>query len=383
MLRHNRHIIVSLIITLMLGLAVSPPMLQAETESSDILAQPFVTYYWRYQGQRVLGYVQSPLLTADGYAVQYFEKGRLEDHSKESSDPAWAVTYGRLTVELMEQFPQTFLNGTTLAYGDLYRYGYSRYPVPSSFTGGTMSVDGGVFVPFDVQLRPAPGYIVPVYFWNYMNRSELFPHGWLHDIGLPLTDIFEMQVVNNGVYQTLVMQAFERTILSYNAQNTAEWQVERVNVGTDMLLAMGQTPLYIQPTPPPPPATAVPTGPKRIEIDLTKQHLYAFQGETLVYDIPVSTGRDGWETPAGNFSVYLKYLKTDMRGQAQGETWDVPDVPHVMYFRSGGYAIHGTYWHNTFGTGARLSHGCVNLPLDMAAALYEWTPIGTPVIVHY
>lgn len=386
MLRHYRHTILSLIITVVLGFVLTAPLLHAQTESNEVLAQPFHSYYWRYQGEQVLGYVQSPLLATGQYPVQYFEKGRLEDHSSTATDPALAVVYSQLTVELMEQFPQTLINGTTLAYGDLYRYGYSRYPIPANFTGGTMAVEGGVFIPYDVQLRPAPGYIVPNYFWNYMNRAEMFPHGWFNDIGLPLTDIFELQVSFNGENQTLIAQAFERTILTYNPQNAPAWQVQRVNIGTDMLLAMGQTPLYLQPTPPPPPPTPtprpVPTGPKRIEIDLTRQYLYAYQGDTLIYEIPVSTGRDDWETPVGTFSVYQKVLKTDMRGRERGEEWDVPDVPHVMYFRSGGFAIHGTYWHNSFGTGVRRSHGCVNLPLDMAALLYEWTPLGTPVIIY-
>jgi lipoprotein-anchoring transpeptidase ErfK/SrfK len=71
-----------------------------------------------------------------------------------------------------------------------------------------------------------------------------------------------------------------------------------------------------------------------------------------------------------------------MRGVYQGVPWVVPDVPNVMYI-VGGVALHGTYWHNRFGTGARPSHGCVNLPLRSAAWLYSWAPVGTPVKVAY
>ena len=60
----------------------------------------------------------------------------------------------------------------------------------------------------------------------------------------------------------------------------------------------------------------------------------------------------------------------------------VPNVPNVMYI-NGGVALHGTYWHNRFGTGARLSHGCVNLPLRAAGWLYDWAPMGTTVRVTY
>ena len=70
-----------------------------------------------------------------------------------------------------------------------------------------------------------------------------------------------------------------------------------------------------------------------------------------------------------------------MYGCIQGECYYVPDVPWVMYFTDWGHALHGTYWHSNFGH--VMSHGCVNLPLDFAEWLYNWTPYGTPVVVHY
>jgi lipoprotein-anchoring transpeptidase ErfK/SrfK len=59
----------------------------------------------------------------------------------------------------------------------------------------------------------------------------------------------------------------------------------------------------------------------------------------------------------------------------------LPDVPHVMYFYTGGYAIHGTYWHSNFGY--PMSHGCVNLSESAAAWVYNWSPVGTPIWIHY
>jgi lipoprotein-anchoring transpeptidase ErfK/SrfK len=50
-----------------------------------------------------------------------------------------------------------------------------------------------------------------------------------------------------------------------------------------------------------------------------------------------------------------------------------------MYFTKDGAAIHGTYWHTSFGT--PYSHGCINLPTDKAEKLYEWAPLGTKVVV--
>ncbi len=353
--------------------AQTHPQPETTIAADNAIADSFTEYYWTYDGPRVLGYVQSVPLSINGYQSQYFEKGRVEDHSFETTDPNWQLMYGRLTVDLMEQYAWYPVNSTSVTYGDLRYYG-ERQAVPLGFTGGTMAIEGGTFVPYDSQLQPMPGYIVPDYFWRYINRTDLFPGGWMHDIGLPLTNAFSVETVKGDQIRMIVMQAYERTVLTFDPLNPVEWQIERGNIGTDALLAAGQTPLAIQP--------ARPTGPKRIEISLAKQWLYAYEGDYMVFDAPVSTGRDGFETPRGSFTIFSKLPLQTMRGSAGGETWEVPNVPSVMYFQGGGYAIHGTYWHNSFGTGARLSHGCVNLSLDKAAWLYEWSPMGTPVIVY-
>lgn len=65
------------------------------------------------------------------------------------------------------------------------------------------------------------------------------------------------------------------------------------------------------------------------------------------------------------------------RSAIGGEYYNVTNVPDVMYFTGVGHAFHGAYWHSNFS--AVMSHGCINLPLDVAAWLYDWTPMGTPV----
>lgn len=132
----------------------------------------------------------------------------------------------------------------------------------------------------------------------------------------------------------------------------------------------------------PAPAPVAGNGGKLIEVNLSSQWMTAYEGNQVVLSSGVSTGRPGWDTPPGRYAIYTKYPVQTMTGAANGETWYVPNVPSVMYFY-GGDALHGTYWHNQFGTGARLSHGCVNLPLNTAEQLYNWAPIGTTVWVHY
>jgi lipoprotein-anchoring transpeptidase ErfK/SrfK len=118
---------------------------------------------------------------------------------------------------------------------------------------------------------------------------------------------------------------------------------------------------------------------KWIEIDLSSQTLIAWSGRTRMYTTRVSTGTNKYPTVQGTFRVYTKLRSQRMRGGTGRDRYDLPNVPHVMYFYRD-YAIHGAYWHNNFGR--PMSHGCVNLPLRAAQWMYNWAPIGTQVVVH-
>jgi lipoprotein-anchoring transpeptidase ErfK/SrfK len=117
------------------------------------------------------------------------------------------------------------------------------------------------------------------------------------------------------------------------------------------------------------------SGQRWIEIRLRSQRLLAWQGNQLVYAVVVSTGKSATPTPTGLFNVQSKYPT----GRMQGEDYNVPDVPYIMYY-SGNYAIHGAYWHRSFGI--PISHGCTNVAPDHAAWLYRWASVGTPVVVR-
>lgn len=112
-----------------------------------------------------------------------------------------------------------------------------------------------------------------------------------------------------------------------------------------------------------------------IQIDLSTQRLIAWEGGNPVRAVIVSTGRDETPTLTGTFEVQSMHRVARM----QGEDYDIPDVPFVMYY-SGNYGIHGAYWHNQFGV--PMSHGCVNVAVDHAEWLFNWAEMGTPVVVH-
>jgi lipoprotein-anchoring transpeptidase ErfK/SrfK len=113
-----------------------------------------------------------------------------------------------------------------------------------------------------------------------------------------------------------------------------------------------------------------------IEVNLTQQMVYAYEGDTLVNSFVVSTGAAPRLTVTGSYHVYERHVKGNMWGPG----YFLPDVPYIMYFHKG-YALHGTYWHSNFGT--PMSHGCVNLSIPDAEWLYYWSSMGTLVKVHY
>lgn len=116
---------------------------------------------------------------------------------------------------------------------------------------------------------------------------------------------------------------------------------------------------------------------KHIYIDLKNQKLYAFEGNKLIYNFLVSTGKWG-RTPTGDFRIWIKLRYTRMTGgnSALGTYYDLPNVPYTMFFynssvpKSMGYGIHGAYWHNNFGH--PMSHGCVNMREEDVAQIFAW-----------
>ncbi len=121
-------------------------------------------------------------------------------------------------------------------------------------------------------------------------------------------------------------------------------------------------------------------GYKWIDINLTTQHLVAYQGGHAVFATYISSGVAKHPTTPGVFHIYWKLRSQEMIGGVGAEHYDLPNVPYVMYFY-GANAIHGTYWHHNFGH--PMSHGCINATTPAAAWLYYWAPIGTTVRVHY
>lgn len=121
---------------------------------------------------------------------------------------------------------------------------------------------------------------------------------------------------------------------------------------------------------------------KRILINLNQQTLTAFENDRVVLYTKVSTGtRRGGDpvgkpttTPVGSFRIRNKVPSRHMGNGILTDNiyaYEYPGVPWTMFFHKDGYALHGAYWHNNFGT--RMSHGCVNMPYEAALWLFRWS----------
>jgi lipoprotein-anchoring transpeptidase ErfK/SrfK len=126
-------------------------------------------------------------------------------------------------------------------------------------------------------------------------------------------------------------------------------------------------------------STTVLPGEKWIGVNIAEQKLVAYEGETPVFESLVSTGTTQFPTVTGDFRIWLRHESQDMNGYLLGYDYYLEGVPYVQYFYKD-YAIHGTFWHNNFGS--PMSHGCVNLSPSDAEWLFTWADYGTLVSIH-
>ena len=138
-------------------------------------------------------------------------------------------------------------------------------------------------------------------------------------------------------------------------------------------------------------------GEPKIVVSISEQHAYFYKGKHIVGETTVSTGKPGFGTPPGHYTVLSKdatHVSTvfgdyvddlgnvtksniDVRKDSKppGSHYDGARMPYAMFFR-GGYAMHQGYVPPY-----AASHGCIRVPKEMAATFFDNAPVGTPVIV--
>ena len=96
-------------------------------------------------------------------------------------------------------------------------------------------------------------------------------------------------------------------------------------------------------------------------VDKSSQRMNVYQGGRVLYSWAVSTGRKGYGTPTGTWSIKR------MHKEYYSRKYDNAPMPYAMFY-NGGFAVHATYATKRLGRPA--SHGCVRLAPGNAARLF-------------
>jgi len=121
-------------------------------------------------------------------------------------------------------------------------------------------------------------------------------------------------------------------------------------------------------------------GPKRITVDLDRQVLMAFEGDTLIHEFHAVTGSCAKWTHPGTYPIERKVE------DYVSQTYDV-EMPYTMFFTDDGKAIHGTSFAtvrsflHAYVSDSVGSKGCVGISNWNARTMFDWAPLGTPVVI--
>jgi lipoprotein-anchoring transpeptidase ErfK/SrfK len=134
----------------------------------------------------------------------------------------------------------------------------------------------------------------------------------------------------------------------------------------------------------------------RVIISLSDQSASLIEGGRTILVSPIASGKPGWSTPTGNFSIFNKDIDhlsrsfgliVDAYGRvvnpnatpntyiSRGDHYQPAPMPYFMEF-SPAIGMHAGYL-----PGYPASHGCVRMPRDSAALFFQRVRIGTPVTV--
>jgi hypothetical protein len=238
-------------------------------------------------------YMEGP---AGQHLVTYFDKSRMEINAPAADRKSqWYVTNGLLVVDMISGRIQTGNNSFAPYYpnnapvaGDAKTSGnaptYAALAKVASLKGDNrapnrtgqavlegLGRNGNVAVLQNLSgfskyavYEPTLGHNIPDVFWSYMNqRGPVFKDGryaddtvvdWLFAMGYPITEPYWIQINVGGQDRWVLMQAFQRRILTYSPYNPEGWKVEMANVGRAYFDWR-----YTGQTPAPPPAQTTPT----------------------------------------------------------------------------------------------------------------------------
>ena len=133
-----------------------------------------------------------------------------------------------------------------------------------------------------------------------------------------------------------------------------------------------------------------------VVVSLYEQTARLYDNGKLVYWSYVTTGRPELPSPPGlHYAMEKLYHTTFQSAEPKGSPfWYAPTpINYAILYANYGFFMHDGWWRSEFGPDTNLphfdpaafnggSHGCINFPLDNMAYVYDWTPIGTPIVIY-
>jgi lipoprotein-anchoring transpeptidase ErfK/SrfK len=135
---------------------------------------------------------------------------------------------------------------------------------------------------------------------------------------------------------------------------------------------------------------------KAVMVSLQEQALRAYEDGQLMKYTVITTGRPELPTVTGHYAIYEKVSPYKFISPwPQGSKFYYPPtwIKYWMPFYSG-YGLHDAWWRSNYGPGTNVggdgpssseptgTHGCVNIPYANTVWLWNWAPVGTPVVVY-
>jgi hypothetical protein len=235
------------------------------------VADGVVSRTWMWGPGAFTGALSEPYHESNGGTrqVQYFDKSRMEiTHPDSDGRSMWYVTNGLLARELVTgqlQVGHTTFEARSPAVvnvaGDPGDGNGPTYATFSGLLGAAALAEGSVITQtltrhgqvgddaslgnFGVVAGPyvgETGHRVASVFWGFLTSGGVvyengaYPWGALFEnpfyaTGLPISEAYWAQVAVGGVPKPVLVQVFERRVLTYTPENPAGWQVEAGNVG--------------------------------------------------------------------------------------------------------------------------------------------------------
>jgi hypothetical protein len=234
------------------------------------LAEQRVSRSWAWGPRGLMARAEGYLQANGGLRqVQYFDKARMEvNDPRADRNSQWFVTTGLLVVELIT-------GKTQIGSTEFVQHSPADIPIagdPDDTSGPSYASFGGVTGQFPgdrtgqlpaetldragrvgayagparpetqlVHFVAESGHNIPSVFWGYLNSSGLvyedggYRQGrmldWVFTLGYPISEAYWTRIRVGGVERDVLVQPFERRVLTYSPDNPAGWQVEMGNVG--------------------------------------------------------------------------------------------------------------------------------------------------------